>query len=239
GLGRLVQGAHDLGVHVVPQIGAVSANRAFLPPALHDAGSQDAFGNTYVKQVDWDNDRKGDTYRVNANLGHPGFRQFLLDATFRIRDQFGFDGIFLDINQTYHNDPRFNIAEGHLDFAQRCHERYEDFLIFGEHWYDRIQPAYPLVHSVNGPGRGFPVQWGEIFHRYCRTTSHLICPAPASPNGRGSTGVYEQGFLEQWEVDPQSPAIPAIAFVDDTLERNADEVDRRLELARQWGEQRA
>lgn len=224
-LKRLVAGAHELGVHVIPMIGAQSANRAFLPPALHDAAFQDAYGNTYVKPVEWDKDRMPDTYRVNASLGHPGFRSFLFGKIRGLKQRFDFDGIFLDINQAFHNDPRFHITEGHLDLARRLHERFEDFLVFGETWYDGIMPAYPLVHI------GALQRWNDIFEKYCRVTYHLNHPAP----GRGSTGVYESGFGVPFVPDPQHDIIPAIAFVEDTLDDHKDYIDEVIEVARQYG----
>ena len=69
GLRALVDGAHELGIHVIPQFGAVSANRRFLPAKHHECASQDGYGNTYVKDVEWDGDGMPDTYRVNANIG--------------------------------------------------------------------------------------------------------------------------------------------------------------------------
>jgi hypothetical protein len=229
-LRRLVEEAHKLGVHVIPQIGAVSANRKFLPSELYDSACQDAYGNTYVKQVDWDNDRAGDTYRVNANIGHPGFRQFLFDKTVHITETFGFDGIFLDINMHFSNDPRFHLTEGHRAFAAACHERFNDFLLFGENWYDGLLPIYPLVHSVTAKDSGVLRNWTSVFDRYCRTTYHLIHPAP----GRGSSGVYEAGFVGTFEPDPILNAIPAISFVNDTLPDHRDAIDRRIEIAKTY-----
>lgn len=230
GLRALVEGAHELSVHVIPQLGAVSANRRFLPPALHDAGAQDAYGNELVKPIDWDYDHTPDTYRVNANIGHPGFRQFLFDKTCRLVEEFGFDGVFLDINMMWQNDPRFHVLEGHLKFARMCHERFDDFLIFGENWYDGLLSAYPLVHSVYAPGKGVPQKWPQCFHRYARATYHLIHPAP----GAGSTGVYEYGFQEPFVPDPQHHVIPAISFVDDTLPKHRSEIDLRIEAAKEY-----
>ncbi|MBI4023868.1 MAG: hypothetical protein HY360_02740 [Verrucomicrobia bacterium] len=228
GLRRLVRCAHALGVRVIPQIGAVSANKAFLPPALHAAAIQDAYGNTFVKGNEWDNDRASDTYRINASVGHPGFRQFLFDKICGLKDEFDFDGIFLDINHDFHNDPRFHITEGHLALARMLHERYEDFLMFGEHWYDGLLPAYPLVHSVVTDGH--LKNWPQIFEKYARTTYHLIHPAP----GRGSTGVYEAGFMPPLAPDPKHDVIPAISFVEDTLKRHRREIELRIHAARRY-----
>jgi hypothetical protein len=230
GLRALVKGAHELGVHVIPQLGAVSANRRFLPPALHASASEDAFGNVMVKQVDWDYDRTPDTYRVNANLGHPGFRRFLFDQTCRLVEEFGFDGVFLDINMHHANDSRFNILEGHIEFARLCQERFDNFLLFGEHWYDGLLRAYPLVHSINQQGRGIPRRWPQCFERYARATYHLIHPAP----GTGSTGVYEAGYHQPFVPDPNFSAIPAISFVESTLTEYTDEIDCRIDAAKAY-----
>jgi hypothetical protein len=227
GFQRLIEGAHSLGVHVVPQFGATSANRAFLPPALYDCGFRDAYGNPWVKPLDWDMDRMPETYRIMANIGHPGFRRFLVDKVCAVADRFGVDGAFLDINQMWHNDPNYSAVEGHLAFAEEMHARYDDFLVFGEGWYDGIMKAYPLAHQSHT----MPQAHAEVFSRYCRMTYHLTHPAP----GRGSTGVYEHGFLTPFTPDPDLDVIPAVAFVEDTLARHADEVDRCIEVAKSYG----
>jgi len=227
GLQKLVAGAHALGVHVIPQIGAQSANRKFLPQALHNIAFQDAFGNPFSKQVDWDNDRMGEAYRVDASLAHPGFRQFLIDKVCGLRKRFGFDGIFMDINQVFHNDSRFSITKGHCDFARQLHERFDEFLVFGESWYDGIMPAYPLTHC----SKGRFARWNEIFEKYCRVTCHLVHPAP----GRGSTGVYEAGFTTPVVPDPDADVIPALAFVEDTLKEQGKAIDRHIEIAKKYG----
>ena len=230
GLKRMVEGAHELGAHVVPQMGAVSVNRRFLPQGLFDAASQDGYGNAYVKQVEWDGDHVGDTYRVNANIGHPGFRQFLFDCGCRAVDTYGYDGLFFDINQTYHNDPRFHITEGHRDLACRFHERYDSFLMFGENWYDALLGPYPFTHGFNGRDAGYLRNWADRFDRYMRITYHLVHPA----TGRGSTGVYESGFEEPWVPDPEINAIPAISFVEDTMADYREGVDERIEAGRKY-----
>jgi hypothetical protein len=226
GLKRLVKGAHQLGVHVIPQLGAQSANRAFLPRHLHSTAFQDAYGNTYVKPIEWDNDRIPDTYRINANLGHPAFRRFLLGKILALKKRFGFDGVFLDINMAFHNDPRFHITEGHRALAEELTGRFSEFLMFGESWYDGLMPAYPLVHTATPLTR-----WHEVFEQYCRTTYHLYHPAP----GKGSTGVYESGFSSPFVPDPDRDIIPCIAFVDDTLERHRGYIGKVIEAARRYG----
>ena len=228
GLRALVDGSHELGVKVIPQIGAQSANRSFLPPALHDCAFQDAYGNTYSKPVEWDRDRMPETYRVNANMGHPGFRQFIFDKTCGMKEQFGFDGIFLDINQGFHNDSRFHVTEGHRDLAERLAGRYEDFLVFGETWYDGLMPAYPLVHI------GALEQWNDIFEKYCRVTYHLYHPAP----GKGSTGVYDCGLREPFVPDPEQDIIPALAFVEDTFSEHQDAIDATVEVALRYAKRK-
>jgi len=180
-----------------------------------------------VKQLDWDMDRMPETYRIMANVGHPGFRRFLLDKTIGIVERYGVDGIFLDINQAWFNDPSFSPVEGHHAFAEELLRRFDDFLLFGEGWYDGIMPAYPLVHQHHT----LPEEHVDVFTRYCRMTYHLTHPAP----GRGSTGVYERGFLPPEVPDPDRDIIPAIAFVEDTLSEHAREVNRRIEIAKQYG----
>jgi len=230
GLKKLIQGAHALGVHLIPQLGAVSSNRQFTPTGLQDAIGHDSYGNHYVKPVEWDGDRQPDTYRVNANVGHPGFRQFLVDCSSRLINDFEFDGMFFDINMGFYNDPRFHVTEGHVQLANAIHEEFDDKLIFGENWYDGLLGPYPINHSVNGQGQGYLHNWTDLFDRYMRTTYHLIHPAP----GKGSTGVYEAGFLEPYVPDPDVNVIPAISFVEDTMTNHLDAVNEHIDIAKSY-----
>lgn len=225
GLKKLVDGAHALGIRVIPQYGAVSANRKYLPPGLHDAASRDGYGNQYVKGVDWDGDRMPDSYRVNANIGDPSFRQFILDKVVQNMEKYNFDGTFMDITQTFHNDPRCHITEGHLAFTQYLKEQYSDHLLFGEEIYDGLMGAYPLCHSSASNFESF----NSYYEDYNRVTYHLYHPAPT-----GSTGVYETGYQEPFLPDPEENIIPCLAIVNDTMKNNMPEVRKHIEISKAY-----
>ena len=72
-------------------------------------------------------------------------------------------------------------------------------------------------------------QWRLAFRVY--TELNAYTPAP----GRGSTGVYESGFGVPFVPDPQHDIIPAIAFVEDTLDDHKDYIDEVIEVARRYG----
>jgi len=226
GLKRLVNGAHSLGIHVVPMFGAIGGNTKYLRKlGLEDVIVQEMYGNRLLADwpTEWDNDRERDDIWVPCNPGHPKFRQYLFKRICHTVDEYGVDGVFLDINHYWVNDPRYNICEGMRNLAGKLHDRYERFLIFGEGWYDAMLGITPLVHDHRLRLR----QWPEFFQRYARVTYHLSYPCP----GRGSTGVHERGFSEFKVPDPNEDVIPTLGVVDDTLPSHREQVEKVIDAA--------
>lgn len=226
---KLIDGGHQLGIHIIPQYGAVSANKKYLPASLHDCASRDSYGNTYVKSIDWDGDRISDAYRINANIGHPAFRQFLLDLIIENNHRYGFDGTFMDITQVFHNDPGHHITEGHVEFTNTLKETFDDHLLFAEEIYDGLMGAYPLNHSYAGNLGEF----SSVFEEYNRVTYHLIHPDPA-----GHTGVYESGFHAPVNLDPNLDIIPCLSITNGTIQKYPEEVKKVIHTSKAYLERK-
>jgi hypothetical protein len=219
GLHALVEGAHKLGVHVVPQYGAVSANKTFLPEELHDCCLHDAYGNAYVKDLDWDMDR------IMANIGHPDFRKFLTNKIIHLIEDFGFDGTFMDFNMLWRNDPWHSPVEGQRLLVEELQQRFPGHLMMGTGWYDALLPLYPIVQDR----RRAPGEYGDIFRRYNKLSFHISHPDPS-----GSMGVFEGGYGEPFLPEADGPRIPTITFAADTLRDHWPEVQSRIEIAKAY-----
>jgi hypothetical protein len=228
GLKRLVDGAHNMGIHVIPMFGAVAVSVQFMKKlGMEDAMVRDKYGNTLISNwVDWDNDRDRDNIWFPTNLGHPKFQEYMFNRICRTVDNFGVDGAFLDISHFWENDPNYSFFEGMRSLAQRLHERYKDFLIFGESWYDALLGVTPIVHAHTY----LPRQWPEFFQKYARMTYHLSWPAP----GRGSSGVHELGFSSFQVPDPNRDIIVTLSIVNDTLPDHAKEVEQTIVSAKAY-----
>jgi len=232
GFRRLIDGAHSMGAHVIPMFGAVAVSIQFMEKlGMHEAIARDKYGNTMMSNwVDWDNDRERDNIWFPTNLGHPKFQNYMFKRICHIVDEFGADGAFLDISHFWENDPNHSFYEGIRSLAQRLGQRYKNFLVFGESWYDALLGVTPLVHNHTY----LPHQWQEFFQKYARMTYHLSWPAP----GRGSTGVHEQGFLPFEVPDPGRDIIPTLSVVEDTIPDHAEEVERIIAAAKSYAKRK-
>jgi len=228
GFRKLVETAHELGMHVVPMYGAVAASIDFVKKeGFEECWVRDRYGNYLMENwVDWDGDRDRDNIWVPLNPGCPKFLEYLYSQITRVTDEFGVDGAFLDITHFYENDPNYSVYEGLRELCFRLRKRYKDFLLFGEGWYDALLPYIPLYHVHTWIPKICP----EAFLDYARMTYHLSYPSP----GTGSTGVHEQGFLDYRRPDPDKPIIPVVSLTRDTIRDYADEIEKVIEVARNW-----
>lgn len=234
----LIQEAHRLGIHVIPMFGACGANMRYLKKlGLQDSIAQSSQGaQAVINWVDWNNDRGTDEQVRWANIGHPRFRKHMYNRICYTVDKLGADGTFLDINHWWVNDPNYNFFEGLQELVIKLHERYQDFLVFGENWYDKMLTLTPLVHPVHIDQwyHEHIDQWTEFFDRYARTCYHLSTPCP----GRGSTGVHERGFSEFRIPDPNREVIPTLGVVEDTLPKYTKEVEGVIKAARAYAKRK-
>ncbi|TKJ47962.1 hypothetical protein CEE34_01240 [Candidatus Aerophobetes bacterium Ae_b3a] len=226
GFKRLVDGAHEMGLHVVPMFGTNGANMKWL----HKLGLEDAISHTaqgwedFVNFVDWDNDRSGQEQVHWLNMGHKGYQDYMFNRASELIDKYGVDGVFYDISHWHVNDPKYDFFEGFKSLCLRIRERYSQILLFGEGWYDALLPLIPLFHSQRYP------LYLEAFTKYARMAGHLRLPAP----GAGSSGVHERGFECYKRVTFSPILIPTLSIVDDTLSDHKEEVLATIEVAKEY-----
>jgi hypothetical protein len=228
GLKRLVEHAHALGVRVVPMFGANGGNKALVEQlGLQEAVMQDAWGKEYrLDWVDWDYDLAAEKNSYLLNLGEPKYRAYMVERASRMVDEFGVDGIFLDITFAWENDSRYSPYEGTVAWVQEMRAKYPDLLLFGENSYDALWGVMPLWAEDRGP-----TGHAAALYRYCRQTYYLAHPSP----GTGSGGVHEGAWhYEGWKWNVPEMSIPALSVVEDTFTTRAAETEAVIENARKW-----
>ncbi len=228
GLRRLVDGAHQLGMHVVPMFGLIGSNYEHTKSlGIEQAACHNAYDQEEICDwTEWDEDLATDPIWQPLNVGEETFRKYLLERIAWVTDTFGVDGAMLDITTWLPHDPRYDLLAGLKQLVSELHSRYEDFLIFGENWSELHIPFVPLFQD------SMRVPDDHPFHRYCRRTAHLFHGAP----GTGSNGVFESGYSPYQRPSPDDRTIPTLAVVQDTLPEHSDEVEAVIQGAGQWGE---
>jgi len=226
---ELIDLAHSLGMHVIPMTSAVAVGFTHVSEyGFEDALVTDKYGNKLVENwVDWDEDGERDNIWYPINLGYPKVRKYFLERIIELVEEYRIDGIFLDISCFYENDPKYNFYEGLRGLIRELLSRYKGrFLVMGECWYDALLPLIPLTHAHSL----LPKNWNYFYLKYARMAYHLSWPAPG-----GSTGVHEAGFqrFELPKVD--SPIIPTLSIVHDTLEKYGKEAEEVIKIALKWG----
>lgn len=228
GLKKLVEHAHHLGIRVVPMLGANGGNLDYLERlGLTDAIMQDGWGRQhFLDWVDWDYDLAPEKNGALLNLGHPGYRAYLLERASRLVNEFDVDGIFLDITFAWENDPRYSPYEGTRAWADEMRRRHPDLLLFAENGYDALWGIFPLWAEDQGP-----VGHEAALHRYGRQTYYLAHPSP----GSGSGGVHEGAWHYQgWKWNVSEMTIPALSIVNDTFTTHAAETEQVVARTREW-----
>lgn len=235
GFRRLVHGAHDLGVHVMPMFGANVAARDL--PGFQAWGAPGEMLNTSghvpVGSVDWDTSRHFDHgWGALINPSYPPWRHHLTQQIIELRREFGFDAAFLDITAMYSNDPRGSTTEGLRALVNELRAAHPDLLIAGEGWFDALSPIVPLVqigHRDTVPTyHDLPTP--DPFTASNRSFGHLCLGDPA----HGSTGCHEAGHNRHWRLPLRQGVIPTLTLVDDTLDTAPDRVALILQDAHEY-----
>lgn len=219
GFRNLLRVARELGVHVMPMFGMHGANVRQYPE--WEKAAFRSTSNRYVKVVnrpDWDGDRVGEDDQIFLNPGEPDYRKHLTEQVSRIVDEYGVEGVFLDTSACWFNDPRYNLYEGYRLLLAELHRRHPNLLIAGEGWWDALLALFPVNQSWLGVERNY--RYPQLLTRYARALGHLAEGTP----GRGSTGVHELGFRPEPFPSHTPGHIPALGFVDDTLECCSNEI---------------
>jgi hypothetical protein len=225
GFQRMIDGMHQLGVHVMPMFGGNCANAWF--PNYKSFGPQSLImsGTGIINQgnnPDWDMFRNRDTgWQQWLNPGAPGWQNHLVGQIDGLLNKYGFDGVFLDTQPSMDNDARYAPLEGLRQICERLRVRHKNLLIATEASNELSMGFVPVNHTRGGFGN-----WPS---RYVRRYCYLGEGEP----GRGSTGVEEDGtipynlkeLLENYDW-------PTISFVEDTLQVAPDKVQAVLDQAK-------
>lgn len=231
GLRAFVNKAHELGAHVVPMLGANAANIEYLREAkLDHTIIKDDFGiPQYCDWVDWDFDLSPESHTVMANIGHPDFRRHLVERSSYLIEEFGVDGIFLDISGLWRNCPDYAPHEGVLLWAAEMRERCPDILLMGEYGYDLLWNTFACFAE----GRA-PLGHCDSLLRYARSSYYLAHRAPGSESG----GVHELAW--GWnDLNDQNRGylIPSIGVTEDILENHRAAAEAEIDFALYWRQQ--
>jgi hypothetical protein len=228
GLQILVDGAHQLGMHVLPMFGVIASNyKNTKEMGFQSAASRSAYDIQEICDwTEWDEDLATEPIWQPLNVGELKFRNHLLNRIYALTDQFQMDGVVLDISGWLPKDPRHNLYNGLSALITTLQTKYTDFLIFGENGSDLHWSIIPVYHH------GAHLDPDHPFHTYCRSAYHLCQGAP----GKGSTGVFEGGINPYQKMDIDNPAIPTLAIVHDTMLSHSDEMKKIIDLANKWAD---
>lgn len=233
GFQRLVDGAHHLGVHVMPMFGANFAARdlpgfeRWAAPGLLLNPS----GTAPAGSVDWDGSRHFDHGTMAmVNPAFKPWRDHLVGEIAPLVTRFGFDAAFLDISAAYLNDPRGDTTQGLYALVQELRHACPGLMIAGEGWFDAMANAIPLVQA--GHRDTVPVLHDDhgLFGWSNRQFGHLCLGDPAGL----STGVHEAGRNPVWRLPVREDTLPTLSIVGDTMERAPDRVKAIIDDAAEY-----
>lgn len=219
GFARLVATGRELGVHLMPMLGANGAH-ADRYPQWKEAALRSRTNRrvTLINEPDWDNDRAGEDEQVFLNPGEPRFRAHLIEQIDALVTRFGIEGVFLDTSGCWFDDPRHDVFDGYQALIGELHRRHPDLLVCGEGWYDALLRLFPMNQTWLDLSR--PPRFNDLPTRYSRLLGHLSSGA----FGTGSTGVHEGGVRPVAAPLRVPGYIPALSVVEDTFAKHRDEV---------------
>ncbi|PLS01052.1 DUF6259 domain-containing protein [Neobacillus cucumis] len=229
GFKSFVETAHRLGVKVVPMLGANNANIEVMKKlGLEDAAAKDQWGlEKRCDWVDWDYDLSTENNCMLANMGHPGYLEHMIERSKYLVNEYGVDGIFLDISIFWTNDPNYSPYEGTVAWAKAMKEAFPHLLLFGENSYDALWGVFSIFHEM-----GRPAGHGHALYRYARQTYYLAAAAP----GLGSGGIHEYAWNSNglpWERDfPE--LVPTLSVVGDTMTTYEKATELIVKKAKGW-----
>jgi len=230
GFARLCTEARNMGIHVMPMVGGNCVNawfpnfHAFGPDAYLKSATRNRFhGNC----PDWDEARSHDTgWQAWLNPGHPAWQNELCRQILNLVDEYGFDAVYLDTLHVWTNDPDHNVFEGKRELAALLRAGRPDFLVMAENWYDGMLGVFPLFLV------GWKYEWPtpEWFGRYARTIAFLGEVEPS----QGSGGVQHQRHFPYRQPTLRQRHLPTVAFIEGTLENAQAEVERAIDLGKEY-----
>lgn len=235
---RLIDGAHQLGVHVMPMFGANFGARDI--PGYERWGEpgrvRTAGGFTIGGSTDWDASRHFDHgSTVPINPAYKPWRDHLVEQIVTLHEKYPFDATFLDISAMYNNDPNGSTTEGLRALVNEIHQAIPNHLVVGEGWFDALADIIPLVQT--GHREHVPVYHDlpdeDLFDTTNRSFGHVCLGDPA----HGSSGVHEIGHVKDWRLPVRRGVIPTLSLVEDSLDLAADRAQLIVQDAHQYASQ--
>lgn len=222
GFRKLMDAAREMGTHIMPMFMINGAN------PHHEGFGRWGKDSFYVNpsgfpqywgSCDWDTSRHYDhNCGMALNPGAPLWQDHLVNQVRTLIDEYGFEGVFMDLAAVYCNDLRYDTHQAAVDIARRIREGHPEVLMAGEGWYDAISAAMPLTQpslTVEGDCRWSDRPHPPLFDTWNRSFAHLGMGDPS----RASTGVFEFGYNPLHQSTPlQKGIIPTLTVVDGTLD---------------------
>ena len=238
GFKKMIQFAHELGMHVMPMFMINGANPRTDDFMIWGANSYYTNPSGYPQiwgSCDWDSSRHYDhNCGFPMNPAAPLWQDHLVSQVCNLIDEYGFDAVFMDLAAVYCNDRRFDVLEGTLNIAKRIREKHPDILMAGEGWYDALSAGYPVTQpslSEDGDCRWSDRPYPALFNRFNRCFAHL----GTGDVSRHSTGVFEFGYNSTTESVPlRKGIIPTITIVDNTLKKAPEKVKLIFEQSKEY-----
>ena len=169
-----------------------------------------------------------------VNPAAPKWQNRLVKEITSLRDEYGYDGAFLDIAAVWVNDSNFPLFNGVKQLCARLREGNPEFLVSGEAWYDGLSECMPFFHSGHTYGdMHYHDSFNEqLFTPYAREFAHLCLGDPA----RHSTGVHELGTNHIWRAPVRRGVIPTLTLVDGSLENGKSGIDEIIADAKEYAD---
>jgi len=230
GLKRFVDRAHKLGVKVVLMFGGPNlATFDFLKKHdMMDASLKGSDGYPQIQNwLDWNSDLAIETMGLIMNFGHPGYRQYMIDKTAELFEDYDVDGVFLDGTLRWDNCPDYSPYEGLVSYVSEIREKYPSKLVMGEDGYDVVYGLFDMFHTSGGP-----LGLENFMLRYTRQFYYLSYPAE-----NGSAGIHEIGWsLNSPTVNSAKPeyTIPSISLFNGIIEMYDDAIREKLKGYKKW-----
>jgi len=236
GFRKLMVGASDMGMHIMPMFminGANPRTEGFSewgePSIFKTAGGFMQIGGS----CDWDSSRHYDhNCGILLNPGSPAWQDRLVGQVIDLIDKFGFDGVFMDLAAVYINDPRYDVYQATIDIANRIRNGHSNILMSGEGWFDAMSVAMPLTQPAlvnSGDTVWSDRPYAPLFDKYNRCFGHLGTGDPS----RGSTGAFEWGYNNKTQKVPfRKGIIPTVTIVDGTIKNAPNKVEEIIEEAK-------
>ncbi len=230
GLKQLVERAHKLGVKVVLMLGGpnLSTFKFLEENDMMEAALRGADGYPQLQNwLDWNTDLSRETMGLIMNFGHPKYRDYMIEKTGELFEDYNVDGIFLDGTLRWDNSPDYSAYEGLVVYTSELRKKYPSKMLMGEDGYDAIYGLFDMFHTSGGP-----LGLENFMLRYTRQFYYLSYPAE-----NGSAGIHELGWsTDSYTINMAQPefTIPSISLLNGIIDTHGDIIKKKIENAKNW-----